>query len=597
MMSLRPRFTWSVFAVCLAVVCAAMVWMSAAMLRLENSENLAEQQSENERLALWRMDSVIVPIITRESARSHRAFNAVTETNGSFPDPNNPFGPADSRSTSPLLNHSSPYILAHFQFDPNGALSSPQLPGSFAKKPVKPTQENRERLKVTTRLLSDMQKKVSRKELLEIMSIEESVPVIYEDEQLAQMRGPQQQTENNPPTQGVQAFLQQSKMNRDQKNYIESRQRVNVTNNSINGEFSKGNPNTHTDIRSMKAFWVDDMLLLARETRLNGRQYIQGCVLNWPAIREWLQKEIADLLPGSQLLPGAAVSPDDGHLMLASVPVKLVPGEARILMPLGWTPMQLSLLLAWICIALAAVAVAFLLNVTMKLSERRGVFVSAVTHELRTPLTTFRMYTDMLSSGIVTEEKQRSEYLETIRREAERLGHLVENVLSYARLDSSRKRLVRENVSVSELISRLQDTLQQRIQQSDMELVLSVSEDRNEVPHADASAIERILVNLVDNACKYAANAMDKRIHVECSKSDSQVVLQVRDHGPGLNGPEKKRMFQPFSKSDSEAANSAPGVGLGLSLCRKLARSMGGDLVLDVSVTDGACFELRLPAR
>lgn len=282
--------------------------------------------------------------------------------------------------------------------------------------------------------------------------------------------------------------------------------------------------------------------------------------------------------------------------MLASVPVKLVPGEARMLMPLGWTPMQLSLLLAWICIALAAVAVAFLLSVTMKLSERRRVFVSAVTHELRTPLTTFRMYTDMLSSGIVTEEKQRREYLETICREAERLGHLVENVLSYARLDSSRKRLIRENVSVSELISRLHDTLLQRIQQADMELVLSVSKDRNEVPQADASAIERILVNLVDNACKYASNAEDRRIHVECSKSDSQVVLQVRDHGPGLNGPEKKRMFQPFSKSDSEAANSAPGVGLGLSLCRKLARSMGGDLALDISVTDGACFELRLPA-
>ena len=75
------------------------------------------------------------------------------------------------------------------------------------------------------------------------------------------------------------------------------------------------------------------------------------------------------------------------------------------------------------------------------LSERRGAFVSAVTHELRTPLTTLRMYTEMLADGMVPDEPRRRSYLQTLRAEADRLGHLVENVLAYSRLERNRRGL------------------------------------------------------------------------------------------------------------------------------------------------------------
>ena len=81
------------------------------------------------------------------------------------------------------------------------------------------------------------------------------------------------------------------------------------------------------------------------------------------------------------------------------------------------------------------------------LSERRGAFVSAVTHELRTPLTTFRMYAEMLAEGMVPSPEARQKYLETLRREADRLAHLVENVLQYARLERGRPGGRRENVT------------------------------------------------------------------------------------------------------------------------------------------------------
>jgi len=105
--------------------------------------------------------------------------------------------------------------------------------------------------------------------------------------------------------------------------------------------------------------------------------------------------------------------------------------------------------------------------------------------------------------------------------------------------------------------------------------------------------VESILFNLVDNAAKYASRAADRRIHLEARAAAGRLEIRVRDHGPGIAEPE--RLFRPFSRSAREAAGSSPGVGLGLALSRRLARAMGGDLRLDRTVADGACFDLRLP--
>src|SRR5436190_23739141 len=114
--------------------------------------------------------------------------------------------------------------------------------------------------------------------------------------------------------------------------------------------------------------------------------------------------------------------------------------------------------------------------------------------------------------------------------------------------------------------------------------------------HVDAAAVEQIVFNLVDNACKYAApSSPEKLIHLEALPDGKFAMLRVRDHGQGISAESAKRLFKPFSKSAQEAAHSAPGIGLGLALCRRLSRSLGGDLRLNRTVTSGACFELILP--
>src|SRR5262249_58539255 len=98
---------------------------------------------------------------------------------------------------------------------------------------------------------------------------------------------------------------------------------------------------------------------------------------------------------------------------LASIPARLVsdPEPDPIVAP--WTPVRLSLWIAWACLIVAALAVALLLGGALSLSERRGTFVSAVTHELRTPLTTFRLYIEMLSEGMVGDPEARASSLPT----------------------------------------------------------------------------------------------------------------------------------------------------------------------------------------
>jgi len=150
---------------------------------------------------------------------------------------------------------------------------------------------------------------------------------------------------------------------------------------------------------------------------------------------------------------------------------------------------------------------------------------------------------------------------------------------------------------LAELLERLKARLQERADQAEMKISVEVLEDAMSVSiRADPAAVEQILFNLVDNACKYATPAANRTLHVTTNRDGGEVIVRVRDHGPGISRSAASRLFRPFSKSAGDAANSAPGVGLGLALSRRLARGMGGDLRLDPGPHDGACFELRLPA-
>ncbi len=285
-------------------------------------------------------------------------------------------------------------------------------------------------------------------------------------------------------------------------------------------------PNVFVNEGIMRPLWIDQKLFLARRVESSGNILIQGCWLDWEKIQSTLRAEVSDLLPDVRFQPLENIQQVRLGQALATLPVQLDIDRATMLsqLELGTAGQQLAapgggiriaLAVAWSCLGLATVAGAFLLHGLIQLSERRGAFVSAVTHELRTPLTTFRMYAEMLAERMVPSPEKQQQYAETMRVEADRLSHLVENVLQFARLERTGRNGRRESVNWNQLLDRFADRLQQRADQANMKLVLAVDDrDRQRSFATDPTAIEQILFNLVDNACKYAQGAGDRRIRI-----------------------------------------------------------------------------------
>ena len=659
----RTRVVALSFVFCLAVSLAGMAWISWTAFQLERTEAEAWDRAETEervRLALWRMDSSLAPLLTQEIARPRSSYRAFHSTEQAYGRLWQAVPKGEILVPSPLLAFRSPHVKIHFEISPKGVVNSPQVPtGNMRDVAEARGHTSTEFIDQATGVLERLRGMISRDKVvaaLPIPEVADNSPPMFEfnrgqaaanladsitgnysqdnfgTSQRLQVDMYQQVHQSNSvvlngsvPSQSAESsangweFSRRGRSRGEQergnqaergqapevqtqleRNDSELAQRIGVCNDIVLegctiGELAFGSA---MPVTMLQPLWIDEELFLARRTMIDNQEFIQGCWLDWDTLKVAMRAGIEDLLPDASLEPllGAVAPGDMTKSRLASLPVRLIPGAVPTDSRGADSTVLFSLGIAWICVLIAAIAVVTLVGLSVAFSERRRGFVSAVTHEMRTPLTTFRLYTEMLSEGMVRDETKKQTYLSRLRTEADRLGHLVENVLAFAGLESGRARRDIERVSVNDLVSRVRDRLADRASQADMTLEVTVS---SEVEASDVelylSGVEQILLNLVDNACKYAGTADDRRIHLEVTKRDGKVEILVRDHGCGISAPGARRLFRPFSKSVDEAAVSAPGVGLGLALSRRFAREMGGELILDRSVEEGAAFVLRLP--
>jgi signal transduction histidine kinase len=564
----RSWQVWLLYAVCLAVAVPALVWLTLAAMGAERAERTARALAEREkqfRLATWRIDTLLMPIVTPESARSYDDFVAHL--------PTGPFHKTPESNPRPAPE----YVLGYFEISPQ--LHSHSLPP--AEKDSRQGEQRRKHMDsfnyddLLARLPSAMLPDEDPRSEANAAALDRAAKWI-------QAAGANQAAN----AQVDDDYLRRQEFN--VKNTVRElvQQRAGKAPLQQDARISEG---------VSRPVWLEDDLLVARRVLVDGKELVVGCWLDWDRLRRDMTAEVADLLPGLELRPVRGESDVNYAHALAVLPVELVAPPAEFHEP-GLTPLRVGLLAAWVGLALAALAAAALLAGVVALSQRREAFVSAVTHELRTPLTTFRMYCEMLDSGMVADEDQRKEYLRTLRVEADRLRHLVENVLAYARLERGRRLAHRERLTLADLWARLEGRLTDRAHQAGMEIAAEMDDGTAATALAtDPAAVEQILFNLVDNACKYAAGATDRTIQVQTAADHGQVCIHVRDHGAGVAASEARRLFRPFSKSAESAATSAPGVGLGLALCRRLARQMGGDLHYVPTDGAGANFVLTLP--
>lgn len=558
-MRLRPWHTFAAFGACLVLVAAAVAGISATVLELAGSEARARHQADVEErvgLALWRIDSAAAPMVARESARSPEAFEP-------------------SAGGAPQLGE---HVLLLFQFDEAGVLAAPRPAGVDGEAHRRRVEGLAERLRVDG--LEKQIVKSARKVQLALAEPVDAGAWSFEREGRESPRRGKLELQRR--TASVQQIAQS---------------------NSFDALAVQGERRPHPwmaaapDESVMVPVWMGDVLLLARRVHVEGAVRIQGCLLDWEGIRRWLLGEVRDLLPDAELAPlSEGLDSADASRQLASLPALLRPGAVAPPTRAS-AAVRLILGVAWSGVLLAILAVGVLLAGTLSLSERRAAFVSAVTHELRTPLTTFRMYTEMLAEGMVADEGKRKRYLETLRTEARRLSHLVENVLAFARIERGRHGAKIEAVAAGELIDRARGLLEERAAQAGMRLAVGLGEaQRGLRVSADGAAVEQILFNLVDNACKYASGGGEPRIELRVEEAGARVAIRVQDRGPGIAADVRRRLFSPFSRSAEKAAGSAPGVGLGLALSRQLARVMKGDVRYEPRPGGGASFVLSLPA-
>ena len=599
---MRPRrWWWVVFGAGAVVVMLGLVWVTVTVVRLERAELRARTDAVHQealRLALWRLDSWLAPLLAREAARPYFDYQPFFPQQRAYTAVLDPIEPGEVVTASPLLSFESVYFSLHFQMAPDGSLTSPQSPRGEYRDLAAGAYLSEAQLIANSERLSSIDNLVTPRQVQECVAAADVAADTIAEQTPIPLTSPWQRAQR--------AEQPQQQLNRQEltKRRGNVRQAVAAGRRNLTDQ-PKGADETVV-VGALVPFWSNDAggveLIFTRSVRIGDAQYFQGFVCDWPALRDALLEQVTDLFAAARLVPviGPQRDDDPGGTMLATIPVDLdvprpVPLAAGFV-----TPARSTLAVSWLAVLAGIAGVAVSLRASIAYGVKRSRFASAVTHELRTPLTTFRMYSEMLAEGMITDPEQRQTYLETLRDESGRLSAIVENVLAYARLEEGRRTARSVTTTVAAVMDEVVANLQRRAVAGGLELLVEGDHAASTPLSVDVEAVGQILYNLVDNACKYAADAHERTIHLTVERRGTWLVLAVRDHGPGVPDGMTVTIFDAFDRGARNEGDPTPGVGLGLALARGLARDMGGDVSIrprpgDDQDATGACFELTLP--
>nr|MCU0710359.1 HAMP domain-containing histidine kinase [Pirellula sp.] len=465
----RKSWWWIGFLILWMIALGAVILLSASLIRLDRSEREARLDAaieENLRLALWRLDSVLAPLVAQQALVP---VNSIIDEAERSELSNTTFGQGTARLP----------VITSFQWLEEDA-ETVTLQGI-----EHPLEEIRQSIAL-------------------LPKVPQPIPRTIDPG--SEMEGESMLTQQN-------RIRAANEFNQRAQNF-EFGNQVLRSNSVVATSGSTTEPWT--------VVWHQGQLLMLRDSQTIGfgsnvGRGLEGWLLDWERLKSFMQKSIEDLLPQADFLPmedQKARSPDS----LVSIPCVVQPGTvARGFLENvddGRWPIPWILGLMWSVFLLTSLASGLALASAQRWSDRREAFVAAVTHELRTPLTTLQLVSEMLGNGMIQDEGSRKSYLETLQSEVQRIGHLVENVFAYARLERGRAPRDIAPSSLREMLDRMEPKLTRIAERSEMVLDISPSEAWDSMVVADASMLEQILVNLVDNASKYAKHAGDRSIHL-----------------------------------------------------------------------------------
>lgn len=228
-----------------------------------------------------------------------------------------------------------------------------------------------------------------------------------------------------------------------------------------------------------------------------------------------------------------------------------------------------------------------------ELAQLQTDFVSNVSHELKTPLALIRMFGETLESGLVSDDTKRREFYGVIRRESERLTHLINNVLDAARIEAGSKQFTLTSGDMAALVREALDAYSPLFNRLSFAVDVAIP-DRPCPVWMDRDAVAQALVNLFQNAIRYSGDA--RHVAVSVNQSEQEISVSVADRGIGIAARDLARIFDRFYRAGRGASEPA-GSGLGLSIVKHVMNAHGGRVDVQSQPGHGSVFTLVFPAE
>lgn len=221
-------------------------------------------------------------------------------------------------------------------------------------------------------------------------------------------------------------------------------------------------------------------------------------------------------------------------------------------------------------------------------------FLAVMSHELRTPLTAIMGYEELLSDGITgpVTELQRQQ-LGRINASARHLLGLIDEILTFARVDVGRERIRWESMSVNHTLADAAALVEPMAAAKSVDFIVELL-DEDQAIQTDGTKLRQMLVNLLSNGIKFTERG---EVRVSCAVNSGVFEVRIADTGVGISADNIEEIFEPFWQAEQTATRKTGGTGLGLSVTRKLARLLGGDVTVSSSVGSGTIFLLTLPMK
>jgi two-component system phosphate regulon sensor histidine kinase PhoR len=227
-----------------------------------------------------------------------------------------------------------------------------------------------------------------------------------------------------------------------------------------------------------------------------------------------------------------------------------------------------------------------------RLESLRRDFVANVSHELRTPVAVVQASAEALQDGAIDDPEYAQHFLDAILRNAARLAALINDLLSLSRVEEGRYKFLFADIDLQVAIDRVVAALSPRLTTRAHALALLVQPGLR--VRADASALDQVLVNLLENAMKYTPEGGHLEVRA-LEVDDDQALIEVIDDGPGIDEVHRPRLFERFYRVDAGRSREVGGTGLGLAIVKHLVEAMSGGLGMTPNRPRGSVFWVRLP--